>query len=522
MGAQAPATGRRLVDGSRIGPFIRGHRRQVLITLTVAFGVVFSLISLVNHYVFRTDAMDLGLYNNAVYDYAHFRWNDNPIKLYDNLLSDHFTLLQALVSPLSWIFGSYTLVVVQIAAVLFGGYGAYRYNRLRSGDEALALILLFQFWSMWGIYSALAYDYHDNVVAAMLVPWLFYYFHLKRWLPVALFYVLILVSKENMALWLVFLAIGLAVLYFRDKMQVKVALTCSVVAALYFAVIVKSVMPALAGVNREYTYIQDYAALGAGFAEIIKTCLTRPLYALGLLFGNHLHVERADYIKAELHAMVLLSGGVALLRRPVYLVMLVPVYAWKLFSNTFSTWGINYQYSIEFVPVLSIAIAELVAKLEHRRRIWVAAGFGLVTVLATAGTFEHRVSQWYAKADAGIFTRPALQFYRAAHYRRPFDVDKAYRALELIPKDASVSATSQLVPHLAFRDYIYVFPYVGDASYLALGRNSVPWLTDEAFEGRIEEYRRSPDWEAIYEQGGVLVLRRIKPAAQRERGSFER
>src|SRR5207249_11116663 len=54
---------------------------------------------------------------------------------------------------------------------------AYRYNRLRSGDEALALILLFQFWSIWGIYSALAYDYHDNVVAAMLVPWLFYYFH---------------------------------------------------------------------------------------------------------------------------------------------------------------------------------------------------------------------------------------------------------------------------------------------------------------------------------------------------------
>ena len=38
-----------------------------------------------------------------------------------------------------------------------------------------------------------------------------------------------------------------------------------------------AVMPALAGVNREYTYIQDYAALGAGFAEIIKTCLTRPL-----------------------------------------------------------------------------------------------------------------------------------------------------------------------------------------------------------------------------------------------------
>src|SRR6058998_3558949 len=173
--------------------FVRAHRRGILIGLTVAVGIVLALISLVNHYVFRTCAMDLGLYTNAVYDYSHFRWNDNSIKLYKNLLSDHFTLLQMLVSPLSRVFGSYTLLVVQIAAVLFGGYGAYRYNKLRSADEFVALIMLLQFWSIWGIYSAFAYDYHDNVVAAMLVPWFFYYFHQKRWLLTGLFYALILV-----------------------------------------------------------------------------------------------------------------------------------------------------------------------------------------------------------------------------------------------------------------------------------------------------------------------------------------
>ncbi|MBD79048.1 MAG: hypothetical protein CL840_09030 [Crocinitomicaceae bacterium] len=95
----------------------------------LVFGAIYCLISLTNHYNFRTSALDLGLYTNALYDYVHFQWNDSSVfKMYnENLLADHFDLYLILFSPLSLLFGTYTLLVVQIIALLIGGIGAYRF-----------------------------------------------------------------------------------------------------------------------------------------------------------------------------------------------------------------------------------------------------------------------------------------------------------------------------------------------------------------------------------------------------------
>ncbi len=100
---------------------LRSHK--FLILILVVFGIIYGLISLVNHYNFRTYALDLGLVNHAIYDYAHFRVNYSTLLLDAspmNFLGSHFTLLPLLFSPLYWLFGSYTLLIVQIAAVLFG------------------------------------------------------------------------------------------------------------------------------------------------------------------------------------------------------------------------------------------------------------------------------------------------------------------------------------------------------------------------------------------------------------------
>ena len=102
-------------------------RAQII--AVVFFAIVYSLISLVNHYNFRTYAYDLGLMNNAMYDYAHFRFNNCTIIQPElkNYLSEHFELFILLLSPFSYLFGTYTLLIFQIVAILFGGFGVYRY-----------------------------------------------------------------------------------------------------------------------------------------------------------------------------------------------------------------------------------------------------------------------------------------------------------------------------------------------------------------------------------------------------------
>ena len=488
---------------------------MALLVLAI-FGAAYGLLALVNHYLFRSYAYDLGIYNQALWDYAHLRLNTNSVLRYNNLLGDHFTLVQLLYAPLYYVFGSYTLVVVQIGLVLGGGYGAYRLHLLRTqGQQAgAALGLLVMFLSTWGIYSALAFDYHDNVLAAMLLPWLLYWFEADRRGRAAVVAVLMAGSKENMALWLVFIALGLAVLHWRVPARRRWALGLAALAAVYFVVVVKLIIPAL-GAGQSYGYQANYAALGRSAGEVLTTLVTRPLFVIKLLFTNYFNTPNGDHVKRELHAMVLLSGGLALLRRPAYLLMLAPIYGQKMLSGNVGHWGINAQYSVEFVPVLHAALSLWLAQLAPRRATWLAAGAATVALAATIASMQLRKSPGFDKA--------AQQFFRGRHYQQPFSAAAAHRALALVPATARVSATSAVLPHLAARPFIYPFPYVGDADYLvALPQASVYPLTDSSLTTELARYQRSGQWQTIPNTGPVRILRRLRPLPAPLQRIFER
>ena len=133
--------------------------RLQLITV-IFFAIVYSLLSLVNHYNFRTYAFDLGLQNNALYDYAHLRFNDCMLlqPQLNNFLSVHFELLPVLLAPFSFVFGTYTLLVFQIIFVLFGGFGVYKYIKEISNSERISFLAQLHFYFFYGIFSALSFD----------------------------------------------------------------------------------------------------------------------------------------------------------------------------------------------------------------------------------------------------------------------------------------------------------------------------------------------------------------------------
>ena len=126
-----------------------------------------------------------------------------------NILSDHFDLYLMIFSPLVLIFGSYTLLIVQIAAVLLGGWGIYKLITLYTDNNLMPLLATATFIFSFGIIQALAFDYHSNVVTAMMLPWLLYFIKKKNFGLSSLFVVLFVIGKENMSLWLFFVAIGL-------------------------------------------------------------------------------------------------------------------------------------------------------------------------------------------------------------------------------------------------------------------------------------------------------------------------
>jgi uncharacterized membrane protein len=283
---------------------------------------------------------------------------------------------------------------------------------------------------------------------------------------------------------------------------------------LYFVLVVKVIIPALSA-GEAYFYQQQYAALGNTPAEMLHTVFTRPWYVLGLLFKNHLGVADGNYVKAELHAMVLLSGGLALLRRPGYLLMLAPIYGQKLLSANIMHWGLNYQYSIEFVPVLHAAVSAWLASSQPRRATRLAAGAAALTLIATLVSMQVRRSPYYDKA--------AAKFFSSRHYRVGFDAAAVHRGLASIPAAARVSATTAVVPHLAARPFIYQYPYVADADYIvALYQTPAYPLSEAELKAQLAEYVASGRWEVALQEGPLYILRRIRPLPMPEKRFFAR
>src|SRR5688572_7612263 len=116
-------------------------RRQEFILLTGA-AIIYGLISIVNHAVFRTYFNDLGLYTNAMYNYVHGNWHRSLIFAG----GEHVDLWLILFSPLSLLFGSYTLLLLQIGFILAGGIGVSRYIFRLTQNRRLSLIAQLHFY----------------------------------------------------------------------------------------------------------------------------------------------------------------------------------------------------------------------------------------------------------------------------------------------------------------------------------------------------------------------------------------
>ena len=423
-------------------------KRQKSITLASVFtvaGVVYCLISLVNHYLFKTYGLDLGLYTHAMYDFLHFRIDDCSMfkETTHSILGAHFDLYLLILSPLICLLGSYTLLIVQIAAVLMGGWGIYKLIGLYTDDNLMPILASAIFFLSFGIIHAMSYDYHSNVLTAMMLPWLLYFIKKRKMGLAALMVGLFVIGKENLSLWLFFIAIGLMWDYRKDKKVLWHLLAYALFGLAYFLIINMVVMPKIGGQG-----ISRYSHLGSNYAEIALQLITHPGETLRILFTNTNAHPNINPRKAEFYFCALASGMLLTLLKPNYLFMLIPLIVQKMFSIDPMLWGVSVHYNVEFVPVLVISSFLVILRLKKQfPKLILASGLLLSTLLTTFYTI--------GVPNSMVFL-DQICVYQGRHYQqRKFDAKFARELIRQIPDDASVSAAAMFVPHLALRDNIY-------------------------------------------------------------------
>ncbi len=481
---------------------LREHKGAI--TICFIFLLIYSSISFVNHYFFRTFALDLGMFNHALYAFskgkeATYLLGVSGIEL--PYFATHFSPLLIIFSPFRYIFGSYTLLIFQILAILFGGLGIYKYvlNEL-GGNKLIARVILVQFLSIWGIFSALSFDFHMNVIGVMLLPWFVLFFEKNNTKLTILVLTGILLSIETMSLWMLFIIMAL-ILKNRKSISWKtnktpfILLSYSVIVGI---VILNFIMPYYQHSSTNLQF-DKYADFGKTPFDMIKKLCLNPLNFLQLFFGNTIHSEY-DGIKLETILMLLFSGGLVILIRPIYTIMLLPILAQKFMSNEYVMWGINNQYSIEFVPILSLALIDLI-KFSKKYKLIIAVIMMAVTIVATISTINHRKSKWYSNTNTN--------FLHKKHYQSNLNGSKIYKALDVINESDVVSTVSILAPHLAFRDRIYHFPNVKNANCIVLLKNSefsYP-LSIEDYNVEISKLRVNKSFYIAYEDDEILIFK---------------
>ena len=480
------------------------HKNALVISGLILVLLVYSSISLVNHYMFRTSAFDLGIFNHAMYDYAHLRFNEASVMLgfveINNLLADHFSILQIFFSPLYYLFGTYTLLIIQIAFVMYGSYGIKRYISLFTQDPLIPILAQLHFFVSFGVIAALGFDYHDSVVAASFVPHLLYYADLKEWKSVIILSALILLCRVELAIWLIFISFAL---FFSNRKSFYGRLTFAGIALfafVYFVLVIKLIIPQIS--KDGYTQF-NFSILGDDVGEAFVFAVTHPFETISYLFRDQHNGPIQNFlVKRDFYIAFLVSGGFLMIFRPIFMLMLFPVIAQRMLNDSTLKWGIGGHYSIEAVTILSIAVFHVISTFKNKylRRL-MALLLIVSSALCTKYFWDHRYPDWYDTSTEN--------FLSARHYQREFDVVKLHKALKIIPDDAVVSAMNNLVPHLTSRRKIYLFPYTDDADYLVLNEksNNYPMIWED-FVAKIEILKSDPSWELIYDENYTYIYKR--------------
>jgi len=478
------------------------------------FGLLYITMSVANHYFFRTTDFDYGPYGYAFWDYAHFRITPCPLyKVFVhndiNFLQDHFSLTLMYLVPfywlLNWLTGTYTLLFLQNAFILWGAWATYKLIELKAKDSWLAVGAVIYYFLLQGRFSAFQEDCNIITMCSCFVPVFLWYFESKRFIAAAIVFILALFSREDMPLWFVFIPIVPIIWHWKEKKLVYAGLAYMLASMAGFVLIFKLLIPLVQSKTNPYNLF-NYNALGGTPSDVILFMLKHPIDTIGLLFRNQSGDATFDGVKTEFYLVYLISGAFVLFFRPQYLIWFIPPIVQRMFNDVPIRWSIETYYAVQIVTLLPLSVFLVLGHIKSTKIKYLFAV--LVSVLALSVTC-YKANPAHRKLGYGDPVKSNI--LDKAFFNPPYNVKNIRHALDLIPANARVSASASILHHLVQRKYIYQFPDVEDAEYIAAF--TFPDFFDitptQYQDSLCRNYLLSGNWEITASDTSFVLLKKL-------------
>lgn len=397
----------------------------VAVTALAAVGLAFA--SVFRHDHFGSNAYDLGVYDQTIWGYSRFEVIENTVTRSPNLLGDHFQPILIALGPLFWLWDDVRMLLIAQALLLAGAsLPIFLWARSQLG-LAPAFLVQAAYLGFWGMIGGNLYDFHEVAIAAPLISTALYAALARRNLLLWAMVSLALLTKENLALTVAALGVYVAVTQRRWKLGGALV----AVAVPWFVIVLKAIIPGISGGRYAHW---EYTALGSGPGSAVRHIVTQPFDTLRLFFSP------------ETKRTALMNIFGAWLFLPVVsplVIVMVPSLAERFLSDRPEFWAQGFHYSLVLAPILAFAAIDTTVRLRRLvpqpQRALAPAVIGAALLVAGAYFTVGRI-------------KPLDELRRYTGEAQRADIRAC---LDTVPGNASVSATSALVPHLSHRERIW-------------------------------------------------------------------
>lgn len=179
--------------------------------------VLYATLSVIRHMHFQSGAFDLGIFDQAVWQYAHFLYPFSTIKE-KFILGDHLNLTMPILAPLYWVWNDVRILLIfQSVWVSFSSVGIFLFLKKRLQNSLQAFLLSITYLLFYGIQFGLYFDFHPILLAVGIMAWMLYFWEEGKWKFFWVSTTLLLLTQENAGIGL----LGMCCIWFFEKKRIK-------------------------------------------------------------------------------------------------------------------------------------------------------------------------------------------------------------------------------------------------------------------------------------------------------------
>lgn len=445
------------------------------VLLATLFFILYAAFSLHRHLTFNSSALDLGIYVQASYLYSHWLVPFSTL-LQMIVLGDHFGPIILLLSPIYAVFPSaVTLLVLQALFVSFSSIPIYLIAKDQTKNELLSLMISFAYLSSVGLINAIKFDFHLATISVLPLSLILYAWHFTKWNFYWLAIFLSLLFKEDIPLFI----FGLGIFELMER-QTRTGLATIFVAGASFFLIKFGIMPWLWPGTESYDIGTSILPL-TDPSTMVLLAITRPHIFLDQMFNSPVKINTFDTLYRQFAFLSLLS--------PLSWLTVFPALYLRFSSALSHFWILQFHYNANLTPFLTVSAILAINRFKlPQKAVLLLMMFFLI---------------------ARGLSLDFINFTVRLNFKEGGNFKYISEAIALIPPEKAVSAQSPLVPHLANRQKIYLFPEVDDAEYIVLNTSLHTYpLKFTELQDKIHKLKQSSEWTLVNQEREMLIFKK--------------